>query len=610
MITTTYNFSSGTGFLYDSSKIGFSGGSAKLVLQTNPFSFIPSVSASTFDPSLLQFTSSTLNQINQSPANSTFYAAWSTIINGNWGGGSLVGTPINGAAISGARLDLTGATGKYVEYSATGNSDSLQVGAVKFKVTPNYSGAPGTFQIFWATFTTANSANNNIEIYHAQTSGNLHVLINNPAGSVIVNQDFGNWNPTSGTEYEMELDWDITTGATRLFINGVQFGSTATQTGTRAATLIMRVGAEYVLNGVVSANFKIRQLIVFSAVQHTANYTPGYSYSDTLYDYAVANLPLLTYGGPGNVSAFTGFSTVDMGGTQYTIGGKYWNGSAWVSSNESYAQSNSAATINSNIATFTPANSLQINAIYAGSNMQQSLTSIELDYSAMSYPLSNPTIAPNAPITMDQLSAFTDVQSASGSDGIQFYLMIGSNPYWWNGSAWVISNATYAQSNIAADIQTNAATLPITLGAFLTPYALLHSASGNTTPSLTSVTLTYDYFGPEPTPPNVCTVFGYFLDEKEQPIVGATIAVTNPTTFINQGIVIAQGVRTTTTDSIGYFSMTLVETASLSGANPLQFDVTYTQQQVGAGFTPVTYSFGSADIPNTPEANITSLVFS
>lgn len=604
MITTTFNYGSGTGFLYDSSKIGFTGTAADLLLLNNPGAFTQNYASSvgfTFNASNTEFVGGVMRQKNQAPATLAFYAAWDTFLNVNYGTDSLGVTAFNGAAVSGGVLNLTGANTKYVQLPSSyviGNQATIA-----FIYKPNYSGNPPANQIM-----VGNSGSPNyFALLHSQSVGHLQLTASNSAGTAIINAfNFGTWSPVSGTNYTIVLQFDITNGATALYINGVQFGSTNTVTGSRTASTAAWAGTDGVpADG--NANFSISSLAVYTSVLSPAGLTP---LPDTNFTADIISLPAFTYTGPGSILAWLSTSITDTNAPQYTVNGKWWNGSVWAASNNTFAQSNIASVISANITTLPLANTVNVKVYtQTAAQVQMSAALFTLNYTGQLYSTSNPTIAPNTPITMDQLNAFTDVQSATGSDGVQFYLMIGSNPYWWNGSAWVISNATYAQSNIAADIQTNAATLPIGLGAFLTPYAILHSASGSTTPSLTSVTLTYDYFGPEPTPPNVCTVFGYFLDEKEQPIVGATIAVTNPTTFVNQGIVIAQGVRTTTTDSIGYFSMTLVETASLSGANPLQFDVTYTQQQVGAGFTPVTYSFGSADIPNTPEANITSLTF-
>lgn len=603
MITTTYNYTSGSGFIYDSSKIGFMG-SANLLLQNNSGSFTQNYASSsgfTFNASNTEFVGGVMRQKNQAPATLAFYAAWDTFLNINYGTSTLGVTAFNSAAVAAGVLNLTGSTTKYVQLPSSyviGNQATIA-----FVYTPNYSGNPSSNQIMYGNSGSANY----FALLHSQSVGHLQLTVSNSAGTAIINAfNFGIWNPTSGTHYTIVLQFDIINGSTALYINGVQFGSTNNTTGTRTASVAAWVGSDGIpTDG--NANFSIGSFALYSSVVGPNSLTPLPDYN---FNADTISLPTFSYTGPGNILAWLSAAITDMNAPQYTIEGKYWTGSAWATSNLTFAQSNTAATIIANIATLPLANTINMHVYWQNvAQLQMSTALFTLNYTGQIYPTSNPSINPNNPLTMDQLSAFIDVQSASGSDGIQFYLMISSQAYWWNGTAWVVSNQTYSQSNAAADIQTNAATLPISLGSYVTPYALLHSASGATTPSLTSLTLTYDYFGPEPTLPNSCLVFGYILDENELPLMGATLSATNPTTYINQGVVIAQGVRTATTDSIGYFSMNLIETSTLSGTNPVTFAVTYTQAQVGIGFTPVTYSLGSADIPNTPEANITSLTF-
>ena len=66
-------------------------------------------------------------QLKNRLVDSTFGANYNIDINGSWGDGVLTGTAFGGASVSGGKLDLTGGTVKYVEYSAVGNADSLQV---------------------------------------------------------------------------------------------------------------------------------------------------------------------------------------------------------------------------------------------------------------------------------------------------------------------------------------------------------------------------------------------------------------------------------------------------------------------------------------------------
>lgn len=610
MITTTYNYSSGTGFVYDPTKIGFVSSMAQLLLVNEPGkSYVPSISASAYDPSLLTYLGGSLEQLDQRPVTATYYSAWSSQLNANWSSGSPTVSAVNGAAITGGVLDLTGYTNKYATFSATGNANSFQTGTIEFQFKPNYSeGAAGIQYILTLCKSPfGGSSNSSLLLYHHPNAGSpaLFYQIVNATGSTPVNIA-GGWHPVAGTTYTFRLVYDGTAGNSAIYIDGVLFSIASTATFTRDDVQFVATGVDHNLNG--NANFSISNLSFYSTVvTPTSPALPA-----TIYPLATANLPAFSYGGLGAVQGFTSFTASDSNAPHYTMNGLYWSGSAWASSNGSYAQSNTSSVVSSNILALPAADTLQVNTIYQDSNTQSSLSSLSVGYTGQIFPTTNPKISPNASLSMDSLSVFDAVFSASGSDTVQFNFMIGSQKYWWDGSAWSVSNGSFAQSNELATIQTNLATLPVVNGAFVTPYSILHSSDGSSTPMLTSLTLTYDYFGPEPTPPNVCEVFGYILDENEIPIVNAVISVTNPTTFINGGVVIAQGVRTTKTNGMGYFAMNLIETASMSSPALLTFSVAYTTLSpggVGPGFTPTTFTFGDVAIPNSPSVNIADLVF-
>ncbi|MDR3540318.1 MAG: hypothetical protein P4L69_05045, partial [Desulfosporosinus sp.] len=87
----------------------------------------------------------------------------------------------------------------------------------------------------------------------------------------------GTWACTANQEYEFELNWDVNAGvaATRLFIDGVQLGSTITNSYTRDSTY-----TSIELNSELA--YSVRDIVMFTTVQHTANYIPGYSSWATL----------------------------------------------------------------------------------------------------------------------------------------------------------------------------------------------------------------------------------------------------------------------------------------------------------------------------------------
>ena len=318
MLTQTYPFTVAADYTYDAANIEIVGGSAKLK------HLLPG---------------------------STFHADYTSSIDGRWGEGILTGTATGAATVSGGRLVLTG-NNKYVSYSGLLNADSLQVGCVRFKYIPNYSGAPSPSSAMFSISQAAGSGINYIYVNHFSTGG-IYLAINNGSGVAIIPEtNLGSFSPALGTSYEIELNWDITTGATRLFIDGVQKGSTQTQTGTRSGAVgLFRLGA--LAAGANPCNAEFDDVIVFSSVQHTSNYTPA-AYGD-MYSQdneTVKPVQALT------MDALSSFaSTVVASGTdavKYTLEidsvEKYWTGTAWASSS-GYAQSNTAAEILANVAT-------------------------------------------------------------------------------------------------------------------------------------------------------------------------------------------------------------------------------------------------------------------
>lgn len=310
----------------------------------------------TFDSDVIEVSGGKARLKDQRPSGATFHANYNADVDGNWGDGVLTGTPVGGASVSGGKLDLTGGTLKYVDYDANLNADSQQVGAIRFKYTPNYSGSPATVRNF-LTISKAVDSTNLITVWH-DSGGYIRLQIRDSANvSIIAGVALGTWAPTDGIEYEFELNWDITTGATRLFIDGNQFGATQTGTGIRSDSInLLRIGSDFL--GIESPNFKIDDFIIYSTVQHTANYTPGASIPATIY--ATTNPSLVcnaTFRHEG-IDAFTETKTatgsdevkyiLKKGTTRY-----YWSGSAWVVSDGTYAQSNTAADIEANKAMFT-----------------------------------------------------------------------------------------------------------------------------------------------------------------------------------------------------------------------------------------------------------------
>lgn len=316
MTTTVYTYDNGANFTYDANLIEFTGGVAKLKSQI--------------------------------PNNVTFYANYNKAsFNGYYGLGSLVATQNGTPALTSNELDLSTGT-SYLTYPGLNNADALVgTGTIGLLWRPTYTGSPATQQTLISIGSTG-TLNNLAYMYHA-TDGAVYYFIYDSTGTLIHGGSTGAFSPTTGNQYYIELNWDVVNagGASRLFIDGVQLGATKTGTGTRSSAINnIFVGA--FVNGAPTANLgKIDDVVLYSVVQHTANFSPS-TFPQTLY--STSNPSILTdsmFGATVVESAVlalvaSGNDTAKMrlvyNGQEY-----YMSGGNLIVSDGSYAQSSDAA---------------------------------------------------------------------------------------------------------------------------------------------------------------------------------------------------------------------------------------------------------------------------
>lgn len=288
-----------------------------------------------------------------SPTNSTCAAMWDNDVNFTWADGTTTATATGTPTISSGYLDLD--SGDYLTFDADSNADFQQTITVRFRIKTDYTGNPGTTKRIFVISEEAGSTNNELSIYQL-TNGNLTLLIRDSTGGVITATNFGAWSPSAGVPEWHQLCMDITSGATRYFINGTQVGTTKTSTGTRSSDIaLLRIGAD--VNGATAnGEFQLNNFVVFNSVTHTANHAGEIPYADPIkYSKADPTLTVNSTFKATDLSSFTETSTssgsdairhvIRINGTD-----KYWNGSSWVTSDGTYSQANSAADINTNIA--------------------------------------------------------------------------------------------------------------------------------------------------------------------------------------------------------------------------------------------------------------------
>lgn len=445
----------------DSDAIEVSGGQAQLKEQnTAGFTFnedFASDAGFTYDSSKSEFVGGSLRQKAQVLTDAILGANYNTNDDANWGDGSLTGTAYGGSSVSGGKLVAEGSSniGVYYDDASIGNLGNIFT--LKFKYTPNYNTNNVVNTNIISLSPSAGNANR-LLLINSPSGNSLRITAWNSAGSQIHNaQTLGAWTPVLGTEYEFELNVNTSTGLIRLFIDGVLFGSTPATVYTRGTTATrLYVGADPGTYSV--ANAKFDDVVVYSTVQHTTGYTPGYTV--TAYVADTITLPVFTHSLTGVIKAISAFSTSDANSPRYIIGGMYWNGAAWVASDGTYAQANSEADVNTNIATLDVEDdtTLTIKVAFDAGESQMSVSDMTVTYSNKFYSTSYVYIEPASGFSFQTpfIEFSHNATIASGAD-ISYAVSAddGTNWKYWDGSNWVDSDGTQSQSNDISTINAN-----------------------------------------------------------------------------------------------------------------------------------------------------------
>jgi hypothetical protein len=168
-------------------------------------------------------------------------------------------------------LDLAGSN-FVIEYSGDNLVDGLvSSGSVSFWYKPGYSGTPAVRQLMFACSDADGSENNAIIVEH-EADGDLRARIFSSAGVAQFDVQIA-WSPTGGTWYHIEVDFSL--DDQRLFLDGVQQGSTGTTTLTRTASVNYFTWGEP-LTGVPSLalNYEVGDLRIYDTPQNVVGPLP------------------------------------------------------------------------------------------------------------------------------------------------------------------------------------------------------------------------------------------------------------------------------------------------------------------------------------------------
>jgi hypothetical protein len=155
-----------------------------------------------------------------------------------------------------------------IRYNSGSLVDSGLTGSVSFymKTDVNYSNPP-TNTVTLAHLYGSSANADIIKLYHF-TSGYLKLQCTDVTRAVLFDVNLATFSPIAGTEYFISIDWDLTNGSTKVFINGTQFGSTITAVGARDRGRYISVACPS------TASFGITFFRIFNDLTYTSPYTP------------------------------------------------------------------------------------------------------------------------------------------------------------------------------------------------------------------------------------------------------------------------------------------------------------------------------------------------
>lgn len=226
-----------------------------------------------------------MHYINTRNTDLTFYSKFGTNQNADYSIGSPTGTLQGTAAINGGKLEILNDTTGWLEYVATGNCDSAQVGTILFKFTPNFNTSDTYSQsLFYSSKGEGDQTNQlTLAIYDSGSGGNILLQANDSSNVGIFSGLYAPYSFVQNTEYVIQINYDFTSGNTKLYINGVQHGLTQTETGTRnpAEIGIFRYGVGWDIYSASPSNFSMDDLCIFKTVQAPIDaYTIGLEFDN------------------------------------------------------------------------------------------------------------------------------------------------------------------------------------------------------------------------------------------------------------------------------------------------------------------------------------------
>jgi hypothetical protein len=608
MTSTTYEFNTPANYTLNNTRI--ESGMGQLDLVTNPgLTFTNNIdddAGFAYDAGLAEFSAGTVRAVDKTPTDSILgntFTSGAAAKDASWGviadlTGALRGSP----TFSSDEMACTGDQGVRYSDALIG---ALPRGSVEFKYTPNYTTSPPANVNMFSLHGTGTPGR--LTLTHSPSGDTLRVWAYNSAGSAVVNvSPIGPaFTPTAGQTYHFRFDWDENNGSNSVFnvyIDDVLHGTITAASFTRGTAAVnCDLGSSASVYQRAEASFE--DLVLYDVIVASKAADP---LTETRCQESEIVGPDFIYGGIGAIASLDDAAISEAGNPRYTVEGQYWNGSAWAASNGTYLQANDSATLAANLPSLDVygESAISWSAVFPDTNTLPSLDVFSLDYTGESLP-QNGTIETNSAFITNSITAFSATSTIPAGTVLKFYAIVGlDTPMYWDGSAWVVSNKTEAQTNDEATFNANINTLvsdnvEVQLGVFLDRGAL------EVSPTIDQAVFTHGFGALQPAPPLKCHVFMYVIDLECNPLEGVSVTMKltrGRVPYAEAADYVVLGEITKQTDNEGFVAFNLIRSSEYEDMNnSLQYVVSFTKNGVVSDER-------LFDVPDTNSVNITEQI--